>query len=236
MGRGKRLNDLPDGNPFAKRFCMLMDTAEPRLSQEQLGKIIGVSKSAIAFYRDGRSQPDYSNLIKIAKYYNVTTDYLLGLTESKSYDSDIRIACDYTCLPEYSIRDIRQLLHNSFEDPLTLQKRRSGLSAMLESPFAPDLLDAPRKIVELVGNASLSVEEITKDAEKADDLGDLLALKNELDALIQTIEFSVYRSGEVWKSFLKASIGLEEFTAECEELIDALSKRIADVSARHQEK
>lgn len=47
------------------------------MTQSELGKIIGVSSSTIGMYEQNRRQPDISTLIKIADYYNVTTDFLL---------------------------------------------------------------------------------------------------------------------------------------------------------------
>ena len=47
------------------------------LSQEQLAKIIGVDRTTIVKYETGASRPT-RYLKKIAHYFNVTTDYLLG--------------------------------------------------------------------------------------------------------------------------------------------------------------
>lgn len=49
------------------------------LSQSEIGKHIGgLSKSVISNYENGINYPDYETLIRIAKYFRVTTDYLLG--------------------------------------------------------------------------------------------------------------------------------------------------------------
>lgn len=57
---------------------------ERGLSLEQLAEQTGLSKSALANYETDESK-DISHyaLIRLAKYYGVTTDYLLGLTETK---------------------------------------------------------------------------------------------------------------------------------------------------------
>ena len=234
MGRGKKLKDLSGGNPFAKRFRFLMDNAEPKLSQEQLGKAIGVSKSAIAFYRDGRSLPDYSNLIKIAQYYNVTTDYLLGLTDATGYSPEIRIACDYTGLPEHSIRDIRRLLQDNLEDPLVLQKRRAGLSALLDSIYAPELLDSPREVFELVSNSAITLEMIEQECLKETDIAALNSLKKELDHLLSSIEFSFYRSCESWKAFLIEYTGFQEIKKDHARIKQEIEERISIGAAQEQ--
>lgn len=50
------------------------------LSQEELAKIIGVSKSTIGMYEQGNRIPKAdATLKKLAEYFNVTIDYLMGL-------------------------------------------------------------------------------------------------------------------------------------------------------------
>lgn len=48
------------------------------LTQQELGKILGVEKSTISMYENNKSRPDDDIKSKIADYFNVTTDYLLG--------------------------------------------------------------------------------------------------------------------------------------------------------------
>lgn len=50
---------------------------------KHLGEIIGVSESAVSQYENGKRQPDQTILIKIADYFNVSTDYLLGRSDTK---------------------------------------------------------------------------------------------------------------------------------------------------------
>jgi len=50
------------------------------MTQSELAERIGMTSSAISSYEIGERQPSYDVLIKIAKLFNVTTDYLLGHT------------------------------------------------------------------------------------------------------------------------------------------------------------
>ena len=53
------------------------------LSQAKFAKVLGgVSQPVIARYETGDCFPSYSVLIKIADYFNLSTDYLLGRTDS----------------------------------------------------------------------------------------------------------------------------------------------------------
>ena len=48
------------------------------LSQSKLSKILGISSSTIGMYEQGRRFPDQTILTKIADFFDVPTDYLLG--------------------------------------------------------------------------------------------------------------------------------------------------------------
>ena len=48
------------------------------VTQTELGQAIGVGKTTISNYETGYSSPDTETLSKMAQYFNVTTDYLLG--------------------------------------------------------------------------------------------------------------------------------------------------------------
>ena len=52
---------------------------EMKLSQADLAKELNVSQRSISSWETGFRQPDFETLERIAKFFDVTTDYLLGL-------------------------------------------------------------------------------------------------------------------------------------------------------------
>ncbi len=54
---------------------------ENRLSQSDLAKSLGISTNAISQYETNKRFPDQEGLINICKYFNITSDYLLGLSD-----------------------------------------------------------------------------------------------------------------------------------------------------------
>ena len=52
------------------------------ITQERFSQIIGVARSTLAMYETNKSEPDFNTLQKIADYFGVSTDYLLGRTEN----------------------------------------------------------------------------------------------------------------------------------------------------------
>ena len=52
---------------------------EQNLSQQKLAEQIGVTQKAIDFWEKGINEPKASYIIKLAKFFCVSTDYLLGI-------------------------------------------------------------------------------------------------------------------------------------------------------------
>ncbi len=51
------------------------------ISQTKLGEILGFSQAYISKWEKGLGSPNIEDLVKIATFFNVSTDYLLGLTD-----------------------------------------------------------------------------------------------------------------------------------------------------------
>lgn len=66
-----------------KNYLIRLKTlrTERKLSQKQLAIDLKTTNSSICDWENGRSEPNIETLINIAKYFNVTTDYLLGLED-----------------------------------------------------------------------------------------------------------------------------------------------------------
>jgi transcriptional regulator with XRE-family HTH domain len=54
------------------------------ISQEELGRRTGLSRGMISNYERGFRNPELKNLIILADYFDVSTDYLLGKTDDPS--------------------------------------------------------------------------------------------------------------------------------------------------------
>lgn len=56
------------------------------LTQSELGRRVGLSKAVVSKYENGMGYPTFDTLIRIAKYFGVTTDYLLGVETASALD------------------------------------------------------------------------------------------------------------------------------------------------------
>lgn len=66
-------------NKFSKRLKEIR--LEKGMDQKTLAKALNTSQTNVSRWENGKFQPDIETIIAIAKFFNVTTDYLLGLTD-----------------------------------------------------------------------------------------------------------------------------------------------------------
>lgn len=66
---------------FNDRFKLLRK--QKKVTQKEIAAIFGKTESLIRKYENGSAFPSVPGLIEFAKYFEVSTDYLLGLTEER---------------------------------------------------------------------------------------------------------------------------------------------------------
>jgi len=59
---------------------------ENKLNQKQVADRVGLAISAISSYESGIRYPSYDVLIKLSKIFHVSTDYLLGIKNTRNID------------------------------------------------------------------------------------------------------------------------------------------------------
>lgn len=69
---------------MGERLKMLR--TKQNLTQKQVANRIGLAISAVSAYELGTRYPSYDILLKLARLYNVSTDYLIGKDERRSLD------------------------------------------------------------------------------------------------------------------------------------------------------
>lgn len=58
------------------------------LNQVEMAKILGVTKQSVSNWENENIMPSIDMLVKIAKFFRVSTDYLLGLSECHALNTD----------------------------------------------------------------------------------------------------------------------------------------------------
>lgn len=73
------MKDKIKSNQFVGRFQDLINSSGKM--QKDISKELGVSKQKITKWKKGYVEPSLDDIILIARYFQVTTDYLLGAEE-----------------------------------------------------------------------------------------------------------------------------------------------------------
>lgn len=91
---------------FAQRLKELR--TERQLSQSDLASALNISNRTISMYEQENSEPNIEILIKIAKYFGVSADYLLGLTNVKEINPEVSFMSNYLGLSERTIKELHE--------------------------------------------------------------------------------------------------------------------------------
>lgn len=87
-----------------------------KLTQTELGKICGVTKYTISLYENDKSTPSDDIKKILADYFDVSVDYLLGITNTKKYNT--------VSLSKNDEKDIQKTLSKTLEQ---LENSQEGL-------------------------------------------------------------------------------------------------------------
>ena len=82
---------------FPSRLRLLMSGDAGKIkrtvSQQELADYLDLkARQSVSAYCDGSGQPSWENIVKIATYFGVSTDWLLGITDIETIKQDIRSA------------------------------------------------------------------------------------------------------------------------------------------------
>lgn len=120
---------------FSKRLtdqlesCLLTETARE----------VEIAQGSLSDYRSGKAEPRISALARIAGHFHISSDYLLGLTDTKSISPSKKAACEYTGLSDKAIT----MLHAG-----TADQERPLYSAIVSHLFESGTLDNLVKLLE----------------------------------------------------------------------------------------
>lgn len=85
---------------------------EKKKTQQDLADYLGLSRPAYTAYERGNRQPDYDILQKIADYFDVSVDYLLGRTDRRQINRESELP-ELTEKEERDIaKDLEEMVNN----------------------------------------------------------------------------------------------------------------------------
>ena len=110
---------------------------EHNVTQKVLAEVIEMRPQTVSLYIGGQSVPDINTLYKIAEYFNVSADWLIGRPgSSMRVDADVTAAIKYTGLSENALKMLHDL-HNTSHEGMFIKGEQvsyiNWLSKILES-------------------------------------------------------------------------------------------------------
>ena len=91
---------------FPSRLRGLIESRKTTITA--LANVLKISRQSVSQYQDGTGQPNVDKLCKIAQHFNVSTDYLVGLSAIPSTNNDTRDICEKTGLSEHTVSRLMQ--------------------------------------------------------------------------------------------------------------------------------
>lgn len=80
---------------------------EKGITQNELSNYLGLTPKMVSFYELGERFPPYDIINKLADYFNVSTDYLLGRSEIKNSE---KLLIDYSKLNIEELKEIEKYI------------------------------------------------------------------------------------------------------------------------------
>ena len=102
MAKTKKSFDY--GDPFPSRFRNLIEKKGATL--DALAAEFNTTRQTVSNWQNGVTVPDAVSICDIARYFGVTTDYLLGLTDVKTIETNVRAVAEYTGLSEDAVKEL----------------------------------------------------------------------------------------------------------------------------------
>lgn len=97
----------------SKRIIELRESNDE--TQQELADAIGITRQSLSRYELATRTINVDVLGKLAQHFNVTTDYLMGLSDVKTTEHDMKIACKVTGLSEKSIKNLTRPYQQKLE-------------------------------------------------------------------------------------------------------------------------
>lgn len=98
---------------FAKRLLDIR--MESGLSRQKVADDLEITRASLEYYEKGKRTPDMNTIVKIAKYFNTTTDYLIGLTDCQTINKDVRTCCNFLGIDDIQVLSLKMLIDRNKE-------------------------------------------------------------------------------------------------------------------------
>ncbi len=173
---------------FSSRLTALRK--EKRLTQEELAKIVGKGRSTVSGYETEGKEPDIETICFLAKYFDVSTDYLLGYSNERNhveqifYNDHVNFERHYKKMPA----ELRPVISRCFDSFYLLLSRDMQLARPERLRVYQELLHTLQSLrADIRKNIEASGGAITDPVALSDLMALQSQLKNEISCLLDKL-------------------------------------------------
>lgn len=209
---------------FAQRLIQLRE--DNNITQQALADDLEITRQSLSLYEKADRTINIDLLYKIAKYFDVSADYLLGLTDNKTLDITVKAICEYTGLSEEAVESLADFTNLDFSEPI---------------------INATQEENEQYYKVALNIFEIRNDFIASDCFWDILEYISELDITSEQWENAVtnkvlaeLKGSNAYRFYFEATMNISKecdvirylVTEKINEYINFYDKRIDDEHKR----
>ena len=198
---------MTEKNVFSERLTQLRE--DRGLKRQEVADALEISRASLEYYEKGQRKPDIEVAARIAKYYGVSTDYLVGVSAAQvtaSENETLKTVCDYLGISEASAEQVSYLTSIGYNTNMD-----AILSSEIIEILTTSLDDYDKKSIEkAIAYMTLSEAKTKKDKER---------LKEEYRQADDRLEFEGYK---MWNRIKRVLDTLCHYSDE--EIKDILEK------------
>lgn len=224
-----------DFKVFSQRLSELMK--ERHITQDTLATALGVKRQTVSLYKSGQSMPDAEQLKNIAKFFDVSSDWLLGLSEAKELNGELSQVCNYIGLNSEAVQTLKELCeHKSDQFVLNFILENGMFLANIIGYLSASAWENVNQ--EILGYRSPRKEEVER-YDRAVDKGTLGGIASKVSASMPIP--IVKPDSEIYERYLFAqaikdmSKMYEDFKKEHEKAPNFLNDLVSDFLKGHDE-
>lgn len=175
-------------------------------TQATIALSIGGSQSSYSDWENDMQTPSADIFYRLAEFYNVSADYILGRTDIETTSSDIKTVCETTGLSEKAVQSL-----------ISIGKDYPGLSSqVISSAHFVDLIRTFWELTELAGLVDYMTEEIKSNSARAE-------TEDHIDDLIRSLKYERYAFAEICVKILNDIHDIDKTISEAEKACSTFS-------------
>ncbi len=168
------------------------------VTQDELAAVLSVKRQTVGRYTDGSASPSYDSLVAIASFFGVTTDYLLGASDTPSIEIEDKFLTDKVKFSPAAVGRLKAYVTGR-------SSRMAALSALLEQDDFDYILDDVAHCLE-IGSYKTTLEQVLDDHNLTPSEYEAALIKDErLKDKNTTTYDATYKLGKICENLIKAS-------------------------------